>query len=305
VAKAGFLGLRKGVDQRVVPAMRDAMQAFLARQREDIVSRLRSATERELANPQHWWRGDTWDKALAKTLKPHIAGIANVVTARTAEILVTGKAKRKAPKEVVAAVEGTELDPFIATVERTVLASTASRIGGINDTTRLAVQGIIRDGIGQGLTSQEIAALVEQLPAFDAARAELVARTESMFAYNTSALTSYGEFGVEEVQAIDGDQDEVCADRDGKVFSVDDAADIEDHPNGTLDWAPYYAPAKAVDPMLALMASMRQQATRTVLERDETGSVMAYRSENYEPGMRRMRIEHPNGAVTFIEEEAV
>lgn len=241
-AKAGFLGLRKSVDQRVVPAIRKSVGSFLSEQRSDIVSRLRNASPRQLKDEAYWFRGDFWDRALTKALRPHVAGIASTVTTRTAELLT---AKAKPPRKVVATTEAVDLDPFTAKVEKYVLSQTGVRIGGINETTREAVGAVIRAGIEESLTASQIADRIEELPAFDEARAELVARTESMFAYNTAAITSYREFGVEQVQAIDGDGDEQCAQRDGQVFSLDEASGIEDHPNGTLDWAPYFAQAAA------------------------------------------------------------
>ena len=59
-----------------------------------------------------------------------------------------------------------------------------------------------------------------------------------MFAYNAAALDSYQELGVKEVEAIDGDDDPECAERNGKRYTLAEAAAIEDHPNGTLDWVP-------------------------------------------------------------------
>lgn len=239
--KAGFSGLRASVDKRMVPAVQKAVGKFLAEQRADIVARLRSASSRQLKDESFWFRGDAWDKALTKALRPHLAGIAETVTKRTADILAPGKAKP--PKKVIAAVEATEIDPFTAKVEQYVLAQTGVRIGGINETTRQAVADVIRAGIAESLTASDIADRIEQLPAFDEARAELVARTESAFAYNAASITSFREYGVSQVQAIDGDSDEECAARNGNVYSIDEAADIEDHPNGTLDWVPYFEAA--------------------------------------------------------------
>ena len=59
-----------------------------------------------------------------------------------------------------------------------------------------------------------------------------------MFAYNEAALTSYRQLDVGQVVALDGDKDPECADRNGREFTIDDAFDIADHPNGTLDWIP-------------------------------------------------------------------
>lgn len=84
----------------------------------------------------------------------------------------------------------------------------------------------------------EAIAAVESIAAFDPYRAELISRTELMFAYNSAALGSYREAGLNMVQAIDGDDDEQCAARNGREFTIADAYGIEDHPNGTLDWVP-------------------------------------------------------------------
>src|SRR5213079_588245 len=61
-AKAGgFLGLRKAIDQRVVPAMRKTLDAFLASQRSEIVERIRHATPRQLKDPTYWFSAEKWD----------------------------------------------------------------------------------------------------------------------------------------------------------------------------------------------------------------------------------------------------
>ncbi len=73
---------------------------------------------------------------------------------------------------------------------------------------------------------------------FDEYRAELIARTELMDAYNGAALGSYQDAGLTKVQAIDGDADEECAARNGQEFTIIEADGISDHPNGTLDWIP-------------------------------------------------------------------
>jgi hypothetical protein len=82
---------------------------------------------------------------------------------------------------------------------------------------------------------------VEAAAAFDEYRAELIARTESARVLNESQIESFREFGVGKVRAIDGDDDEECAARNGQEFDLDDALDIADHPNGTLDWSPVVA----------------------------------------------------------------
>lgn len=136
-----------------------------------------------------------------------------------------------------------------------VVAEGGERITGINGTTRYRVMGIVREtvasGMAQGLPIGEITRQIEEnlgnSPVFDRARSELIARTETMMAYNSAALTSYKGYGVEKVQAMDGDADEACAARNLQVFTVLEAQVIQDHPNGTLAWVPLIGPERGRD----------------------------------------------------------
>lgn len=95
------------------------------------------------------------------------------------------------------------------------------------------------DGVpDEGFAGVKGVSLDNGTPVFGDARAETIARTETALSYNRAALDAYKEFNVERVLAYDGDYDEGCAARNGQEFTVEEALDIEDHPNGTLDWAP-------------------------------------------------------------------
>ena len=61
-----------------------------------------------------------------------------------------------------------------------------------------------------------------------------------MHAWNASAIITYAEEGTSHVQAEDGDQDEMCAARNGRIFTLEEAMaeDELEHPNGTLSWSP-------------------------------------------------------------------
>jgi hypothetical protein len=83
--RGGFLGLRRAVDQRMVPAAERAVQQVLRAQREDVAQRLANATPRQMRDEDYWWRGDYWDKQMEKALKPFIAGIGETV-AEQAEV---------------------------------------------------------------------------------------------------------------------------------------------------------------------------------------------------------------------------
>ena len=75
-------------------------------------------------------------------------------------------------------------------------------------------------------------------------RAEIIARTETAFAQNSSALTAYESAeNVSTVEAFDaqrGPTDDRCENRNGQIMTTVEARGelAEEHPNGTLDFAP-------------------------------------------------------------------
>ena len=82
-------------------------------------------------------------------------------------------------------------------------------------------------------------------------RARLIARTEVMRTQNRTSVGFYKAQGFNFVRAddVDGDEDDTyidpgdpygftCAERHNQIYSVEDAANIDDHPNGTLNWQP-------------------------------------------------------------------
>ena len=82
-------------------------------------------------------------------------------------------------------------------------------------------------------------------------RARLIARTEIMRTQNQSSIGYFQQQGYMYVQAddVDGDPDDTyidpgdpfgrtCAERHGQIYQLEDANNIDDHPNGTLNWMP-------------------------------------------------------------------
>lgn len=169
-----------------------------------------------------WWNEPKWRKELERVLSPHLELAAQSVGAKVqSQLGKSGKA-----------------DVLGSAVLSRLMKSVGKRITGILDTTREDVQRLIGQGLDKGMGAAELGDLIENATTFDEYRAELIARTETAQALNHAALESYREYGVSKVRAIDGDDDEECAARDGKEFDLDDALDISDHPNGTLDWVP-------------------------------------------------------------------
>jgi hypothetical protein len=173
-----------------------------------------------------------FEKALTAALRPHYAGTAATVTVeakRSIGHLNPGKA---------------EPPSFADSVTNFVLRRGGERVVEMATTSRNDILAAIKSTISDnpGLVINELQAKLTEtlggLSTWSDERAEMIARTETMFAYNDAALGSYREYGVDQVEAIDGDEDDECRTRNGSVVSVDEALGITDHPNGTLDWVP-------------------------------------------------------------------
>ena len=223
---AGMGKLRTQVDKRVTPALQRAVAGVLADQRADVAKRVEKAWSRITAHPadeQAWWNEGKWNAALLRTMKPALAGVGELVGDHVEAALGGKKAS---------------LGPASKRAVELALTRGAGRVTRINAFTREGLRSLIGQAVKDGLSPAEAGKRVAEWSGFDEYRAERIARTELMFAYNAAAIDSYGAMGVEKVEAIDGDDDEECAERNGQVYTLDEAASIEDHPNGTLDWMP-------------------------------------------------------------------
>ena len=73
-------------------------------------------------------------------------------------------------------------------------------------------------------------------------RAKLIARTETMYAQNESALATYeSSDAIQQVEVADdmmGHGDADCSARAGTIMTISNARNVQDHPNGTLRFLP-------------------------------------------------------------------
>ena len=124
----------------------------------------------------------------------------------------------------------------------------ASRVTGINQTTRTALNDTLVEGLDRGYTVQQIS---NGVPAdgyggvtgvFAQARgyrAETIVKTEASMAYNKASLLAYGDGGIEQVEVSDGDEDAECAEADGSIWTLDEAdANPLQHPRCRRSFAP-------------------------------------------------------------------
>lgn len=133
-------------------------------------------------------------------------------------------------------------DPF---VDRHFTGYVGERIKQLDATTRERVLETLRaalaDGVGESVTelAGRLVDATQGAEAFSAARALMIARTETAIAYNTGALLAYGQNQIARVEVSDGDGDEECAEADGQIWTVEEAmANPIAHPNCVRSFAP-------------------------------------------------------------------
>lgn len=275
LGKRPLMGLRRQVDAAWVPKVKRSVQSILDEQRAEIVSKVKRSSAHLMRRPTDtvpWWDEKKWDTALAKSLQAHANGIAEQVTEHVGSILAPRKAGPVKRKPLTASAGVGVAEDWEPVVARKVVARIGQRVTSINRTTRDAVVKVIQTTVEQGMTDglgaaelgDALETALDDAKTFDEYRAELIARTETAQAYNASALGSYGEFGIEKVEPLDGDEDPECIARLARgPVTLEEAEADEDHPNGTLDWVPYFAEEKAeVHPLTELAASVMALATR-------------------------------------------
>jgi len=148
-----------------------------------------------------------------------------------------------------------------------VVSQATARATIIHRTTKKVVRETVETALTRGYSVDMLARGVprDKFPGLKSilnetrVRAKLIARTEVMRAQNQTSVNFFREQGFQFVRATDPDGDEgdnyvdpgdpygrTCIERDGQVYHVGDAMDIQDHPNGTLSWQPMdrnYRPA--------------------------------------------------------------
>jgi SPP1 gp7 family putative phage head morphogenesis protein len=108
----------------------------------------------------------------------------------------------------------------------------------VSFTTREELTDFIATRINAGMTDVKALAteVREHFNEFPGWKADRLARSEIRDAYNAATLLAAQANGVDSVQAIDGTDDPICKERNGKIFNITDAFLEREHPNGTLGW---------------------------------------------------------------------
>ena len=144
-------------------------------------------------------------------------------------------------------------------VVQSVLVQAPTRAAMIHRTTNEAIRRGVALALRRGYSIEQLARGVpdDKFPGLRSilteteSRSRLIARTEIMRSQNQTSVGFYKEQGFAYVRAddVDGDPDDdyvdpgdpygrTCAERNGQIYTVEQAQDIDDHPNGTLNWQP-------------------------------------------------------------------
>lgn len=141
-------------------------------------------------------------------------------------------------------------------VARAIVAEGGKRAGlvDIEEGTKKAIFRSLLDGRILGEGQDQLARRIRhEVPAGrfvnagPAYRSKLIARTETKWAQNISAKAAYVEAGATHAIAFDaqgsGPSDPGCEARNGQTFAIDDidAELADEHPNGTLSFAPVFS----------------------------------------------------------------
>lgn len=120
-------------------------------------------------------------------------------------------------------------------VVRIVEARAAALVKGLTDDMRKRIVTELVDGISKGEGSNELARRIRDEVDVSMERASVIARTETMTAFNDAAKDNYAVNGVTEVEWLSSTEDgrlcEECADLNGKKYLIDSAPDCPAHPN--------------------------------------------------------------------------
>lgn len=137
-----------------------------------------------------------------------------------------------------------------------IYSRTYGELVGITDAMDQRISRTLAEGLADGLGPMEIADnIIENVEGIGEARAEMLARTETIAAHAEATLNSYEEAGIEgvnlDVEFSTSDDDAVCPECDGMagdVVSVDEARGvIPVHPNCRCAWLPVIEDGKNIE----------------------------------------------------------
>lgn len=111
---------------------------------------------------------------------------------------------------------------------------------GIQNTTLADVRGVLTEALRAGWSNEQTrSALSDLFDNYQQWRLDRISRTETTAAYNLGSVAQYREAGVALVEVVDGDGDDICAQANGSLWTLEQAqSDPLGHPNCTRTFIP-------------------------------------------------------------------
>ena len=113
---------------------------------------------------------------------------------------------------------------------------------GITDDMSKKISSELSEGILKGEDMRRLSKRITESTNIPIERARVMARTETMYAFNTAANEEYKAYGVGKVEwvaALDERMCDICGKYHGKIYPIDEAPDAPAHPNCRCVKIPY------------------------------------------------------------------
>jgi HK97 family phage portal protein len=233
--------------ERATPEMANSMREFFQGQRSRVLQAL--VSEGRQAARNHSTGGGSKRPYREKALRDLFDRILPDENVKIAEhylgaLDALGEYALAMPRRVLGmSISWSQQHPYIWSAR----GAMGKLITRINETTRSLINAEIELGLSRGYSVQQIANGTPEGYAgiqgvFDeagAARAEVIARTESAFLFNAAATAAYREENIAQVEVLDGEFDAKCRDANGSIWTIREAElhPIE-HPNCVRAFVP-------------------------------------------------------------------
>lgn len=139
---------------------------------------------------------------------------------------------------------GADLSPNDPLLSRFMTKYVMERSTQLNATTKEAVADVIRGVFESGVDADQLNQLVldkvrEQFDGYEQWRANRIARSETAIGYNHANILGFAQADVEEVEVVDGTDDDICEAANGEVWTLSESlSDPIGHPNCTRSFIP-------------------------------------------------------------------
>jgi SPP1 gp7 family putative phage head morphogenesis protein len=145
-------------------------------------------------------------------------------------LLGSTEAGTRLSEELIRAIANESLQPFAGVpldAVRLQAETSAARLYRWSDDFKLKISGVVEMGLAAGSSPQKIATALRSELGIVRGRAEAIARTESLSAFNLAAQSRYQAQGISHVQLIATADNRICpycAGRNGNVYRLGDIA---------------------------------------------------------------------------------